>query len=120
MWKGIWRDENLLKDIFATNNFEAVFHMAASLEVEESVREPAKYLENNLVNIIKLLRGNGRGSGKENYFFIHRGRLGRAGVVPVKETAPLRPKNPYGASKLLVERVIKYFCEYLGISSGCF
>ena len=45
---------NLLKDIFGANRFEAVFHMAASLEAEESVKEPEKYFKNNVENTINL------------------------------------------------------------------
>jgi len=118
--EGDLADENLLKDIFANNNFEAVFHMAASLEVEESVKEPAKYLENNLANTVKLLNAMNEAGVKKIIFSSTAAVYGEPEQIPVKETAHLRPNNPYGASKLLAERAIKYFCENLGFRAVVF
>lgn len=118
--EGDLADESLLKDIFAANDFEAVFHMAASLEVEESVKEPAKYLENNLANTIKLLNAMCDGGVRKIIFSSTASVYGEPDQVPVSESAHLRPNNPYGASKLLAERVIRYFCRNLGIKAVIF
>ena len=48
-------DVNLLRDIFANHKIDCVMHLAASIEVEESVLNPAKYLENNAINTARLL-----------------------------------------------------------------
>jgi UDP-glucose 4-epimerase len=118
--EGDLADENLLKDIFASNNFEAVFHMAASLEVEESVREPAKYLENNCINTYNLLKAMNEANCKKIIFSSSAAVYGQPERVPVQETAPLRPENPYGSNKLLSERIIKYFCAYMGFKAVAF
>jgi len=118
--EGDLADGNLLKDIFASNNFEAVFHMAASLEVEESVKEPLKYLENNVANIIKLLAVMSESGVRKIIFSSSAAVYGEPERVPISESSPLRPKNPYGSNKLLSERIIKYFCEYLGFKAVVF
>jgi UDP-glucose 4-epimerase len=118
--EGDLADVNLLKDIFSANKFEAVFHMAASLEVEESVQKPVEYLENNVANIIKLLSVMSESGVKKIIFSSSAAVYGEPERVPISETSPLRPKNPYGSNKLLSERLIKYFCEYLGFKAVAF
>jgi UDP-glucose 4-epimerase len=118
--EGDLADVNLLKDIFATHKFEAVFHMAASLEVEESVKEPAKYLENNVANTIKLLNAMAEANMKKIIFSSTAAVYGLSPQNPITETSPLHPNNPYGSSKLLAERAIKYFCENLGFKAVVF
>ncbi len=113
-------DGNLLRDIFAQHKFEAVFHMAASLEVEESVREPEKYFRNNVLNTANLLNVMHEAGVKKIIFSSTAAIYGEAAEVPVAETAPLHPNNPYGSSKLLAERTIKYYCEFLGFSAVVF
>jgi UDP-glucose 4-epimerase len=118
--EGDLADENLLKDVFAGNNFEAVFHMAASLEVEESVKEPLPYLQNNVANIIKLLAAMSEGNVRKIIFSSSAAVYGEPERVPIAESARVRPENPYGSNKLLSERLIKYFCEYLGFKAVVF
>jgi len=118
--EGDLADVNLLRDIFGANKFEAVFHMAASLEVGESVKEPAKYFENNVTNTVKLLNTMNEFGVKKIIFSSTAAVYGEAAKVPITETSPLHPNNPYGSSKLLAERSIKYFCEYLGFHATVF
>ena len=85
---------------------EAVMHFAAFIQVEESVREPLKYYRNNVANTLNLLdamRGNGVG------YFIYSSTAAVYGIpehIPVRETAPLLPINPYGMTKVMIERVL--------------
>ncbi len=118
--EGDLSDENLLRDLFAQNRFEAVFHMAACLEVEESVREPEKYLENNAINTQKLLAAMNEAGVKKIIFSSTAAVYGGSNEVPIAETSHLRPNNPYGSSKLLAERLIKYYCENLGFKAVVF
>ena len=118
--EGDLADINLLRDVLADGRFEAVLHMAASIEVEESVREPEKYYENNVANTGKLLVAM-KEAGVANIIFSSTAAVyGEQAVVPIPETAPLRPNNPYGATKLLGERMIKYFCDYAGFRAVVF
>ncbi len=119
--EGDLADKNLLKDLFAAGNFQAVFHMAASLEVGESVKEPEKYFKNNVVNTIGLIEVMAEAGVKKLVFSSTAAVYGEVQQnAPVAENAPLRPNNPYGASKLLSERAIKYYSEYLGLSAIIF
>ncbi len=118
--EGDLADANLLKDLFANNEFEAVFHMAASLEAEESVREPQKYFENNVINTAKLLKAMYEGGCGKIIFSSSAAVYGEASENPITEITPLKPNNPYGSSKLLAERVIKYYCQYLGFKATVF
>ena len=85
---------------------EAVMHFAAFIQVEESVREPLKYYRNNVANTLNLLdamRENGVG------YFIYSSTAAVYGIpehIPVRETAPLMPINPYGMTKVMIERVL--------------
>jgi UDP-glucose-4-epimerase GalE len=85
---------------------EAVVHFAAWTYVGESVREPGKYYQNNLVNTLNLmecLRRNGVG---RFVFSSTAATYGNPEQVPIPEDAPQKPINPYGASKLTVERAL--------------
>lgn len=118
--EGDLADQNLLRDLFVANKFEAVFHMAASLEVEESMREPEKYFRNNVLNTANLLNAMNEAGVKKIIFSSTAAIYGESAEVPISETAPLHPNNPYGSSKLLAERTIKYYCEYLGFTAVVF
>ncbi|HVY67755.1 MAG TPA: UDP-glucose 4-epimerase GalE [Patescibacteria group bacterium] len=118
--EGDLAEENLLSDLFAVHNITAVFHMAASLEVAESVREPEKYLWNNTLNTARLLRAMAAAGVRKLVFSSTAAVYGEAVQNPINETAPLHPANPYGASKLLAERLIKYYCEYAGCRAVVF
>lgn len=113
-------DENLLKNIFASHKFEAVFHMAASLEVEESVALPEKYFKNNVINTYNLLKAMKESDCKKIIFSSTAAVYGEAASSPIAENSPLHPANPYGSSKLLAERAIKYFCEFSGFQAVVF
>jgi UDP-glucose-4-epimerase GalE len=88
------------------NRIEAVVHFAASTYVGESVREPGKYYQNNVVNTFNLmecLRRNGIG---KMVFSSTAATYGVPEQMPITEETPQRPINPYGMSKLTVERAL--------------
>jgi len=99
-------DRELLGSTLAAFRPDAVMHFAASIEVGESVREPLKYYRNNsgnALNLLEVVRANGIGC----FIFSSTAAVyGNPPVVPVAEDAPLAPINPYGASKLVTERML--------------
>ncbi len=85
---------------------EAVVHFAAFTYVGESVREPGKYYQNNLVNTLNLMECLRRQGVGRFVFSSTAATYGSPERIPIPEDAPQRPINPYGASKLAVERAL--------------
>jgi UDP-glucose 4-epimerase len=84
-----------------------VLHFAAFIQVEESVRQPLKYYENNSFNCLRLLK-TCLENGVENFIFSSTAAVyGMPEKVPVDEKAPLLPINPYGGSKLFSEMLLR-------------
>lgn len=118
--EGDLKDTNLLRDLFASYNFDPVFHLAASLEVGESVQKPEQYFENNVFNTANLLSVMAEANVKNIIFSSTAAVYGPQEQMPISESAPLRPNNPYGATKLLAERIIKYYSTHLGFNAIVF
>jgi UDP-glucose-4-epimerase GalE len=93
------------------HRIEAVVHFAAFTYVGESVREPGKYYQNNLVNTLNLLECMRRNKVGRFVFSSTAATYGVPERVPIPEEAQQQPINPYGASKLAVERAL---ADYAG------
>jgi UDP-glucose 4-epimerase len=84
----------------------AVIHFAASIQVEESIRKPLAYYRNNVINTLNLL-GAMQVTGVRHFIYSSTAAVyGIPAKIPVDEQAPLAPINPYGASKMMIERVL--------------
>lgn len=118
--EGDLADTNLLKDLFAMENFDSVMHFAASIEVKESFEIPEKYLKNNTFNTANLISVMLEAGVKKIIFSSTAAVYGLQEEMPIAENSPLRPNNPYGYSKLLAEKVIKYHCKYSGLQAVIF
>jgi len=105
--KGDLADKDRLSSVFEKERFDAVIHMAALIVVDESVREPLRYYRNNLVNTINLIETCTTYHVKRFIFSSTAAVYGIPDEVPVTEKAPLAPINPYGASKVMVEHVLR-------------
>ncbi len=105
--KGDLSDKSRLKAVVRDLNPDAVMHFAASIQVEESVREPLKYFRNNTVNTLNLLEVMVENRVRYFIFSSTAAVYGIPEKMPVAESAPLNPINPYGASKAAVEQMLK-------------
>lgn len=104
--KGDIGDQRLVEETLSKYQIEAVVHFAAHIEVEESTQNPLKYFKNNTANTINLLSVCQK-MGVQKFIFSSTAAVyGNAKVSPIKEDAPLTPMNPYGESKLLVEKCL--------------
>jgi UDP-glucose 4-epimerase len=112
--KGDLEDRGFLDRALNEFHPHAVMHFAASIQVEESVREPLKYYRNNVISTLNLLESM-QSHGVR--YFIYSSTAAVYGIpskIPVDETAPMIPINPYGRSKAMVEKVL----ADLGAASG--
>ena len=108
-------DRELLEQTFVKYDVEAVVHMAADALVGESVSNPAKYFRNNVCGGVALLEAMKAAGVKRIVFSSTAAVYGEPERVPIEETAQTVPTNPYGESKLVFERALRWFDEAYGI-----
>lgn len=105
-YEGNAGDRNLLARITKENEIESCIHFAAFAYVGESVEQPRKYFENNVEQGIALLGSLLRAGVHRVVFSSSCATYGEPEQLPISETARQWPINPYGWSKLLLERVL--------------
>ncbi|MGJ3251374.1 MAG: UDP-glucose 4-epimerase GalE [Elainellaceae cyanobacterium] len=113
-------DRPLLDHLFATHDISAVMHFAAYAYVGESVTNPAKYYRNNVVGTLTLLEAMVAASINTLVFSSTCATYGIPKGVPIGEDHPQNPINPYGVTKLMVERILADFDRAYGLKSVCF
>jgi len=110
-------DVNLLENLFSENKFNGVMHFAANSLVGESMTLPSKYYRNNVANTLNLLDVMVRHDVKHFIFSSTAATFGEPEYSPIDEKHPQSPINPYGSSKLMVERILKDYSEAHGLNS---
>ncbi|BAW96969.1 UDP-glucose 4-epimerase [[Synechococcus] sp. NIES-970] len=113
-------DRPLLDQIFADYAIDAVMHFAAYAYVGESVTEPAKYYRNNVVGTLTLLEAMVAAGVKQFVFSSTCATYGEPTEIPIPESHPQNPINPYGMSKLMVEKILWDFDRAYGLRSVMF
>ena len=100
-------DFGAVANLFNAHSFDAVVHFAASLIVPESVAKPLLYYSNNTKNTLNLIV-NCVERGVNRFIFSSTAAVyGEPKIVPVAEDSPLAPINPYGASKMMSEMILR-------------
>jgi UDP-arabinose 4-epimerase len=108
-------DREGLARVFRNYRIAAVIHFAAFAYVSESMREPAEYFRNNVVNTLNLLDAM-RESGIGRIVFSSTcATYGEPREIPIPENHPQQPVNPYGESKLMVERLLAWYGQAYGL-----
>ena len=110
-------DRDLLDKLFKSRDIAAVMHFSAYAYVGESVSNPAKYYRNNVIGTITLLEAMLAASVKKFVFSSTCATYGVPETVPIPEDHPQNPINPYGATKLMVERILSDFNEAYDLKS---
>lgn len=113
------RDKAALSKVFEAHDIEAVVHFAASSLVGESVKEPLKYYDNNVGGSRMLLEVMAQFGVSKIVFSSTAATYGNPGVSVISESEPTQPINPYGETKLAVEKLLKWSDEAYGIKSIC-
>jgi UDP-glucose 4-epimerase len=117
---GDTNDRPLLDRLFATHNITAVMHFAAYIHVGESVSNPGKYYRNNVLGTLTLLEAMVAANIKKLVFSSTCATYGIPSAVPIPEDHPQSPINPYGMTKLMVEKILADFDVAHGLKSVCF
>ena len=116
---GDLNDKARLEEVFTKYDIDAVFHFAAYAYVGESVTNPSKYYNNNVANTLNLLDVMVKHDVKYIVFSSTCATYGVPENVPITEKMPQNPINPYGASKLMVERILADYNHAYGINYCC-
>ena len=116
-YRGDTANARLVSDILTENRIEAVAHFAAFISVPESVAKPDMYFENNTVNTLRLLTQLKDCGVKSFVFSSTAATYGEPQYHPIDEKHPTNPTNPYGESKLLVEKALADFDAAHGLKS---
>jgi len=115
VYEGDLRDRKILDKVFTENKIDAVIDFAADSLVGESVAEPLKYFDNNVGSVISLLNAMRDYSVKYIVFSSTAATYGEPENLPIQEGDRTFPTNPYGESKLTVEKILKWCDNAYGI-----
>ncbi|MGC3972413.1 MAG: UDP-glucose 4-epimerase GalE [Pirellulales bacterium] len=112
--EGDLHDGLLLTRTLQENKVDAVMHFAAFAQVGESVIDPAKYYQNNVVGSLSLLEAMRTADVRKIVFSSTTATYGVPNVIPITEAEPQKPINPYGYSKLVVEQALADYTKAYG------
>lgn len=112
--KGDLRNREDIKKAFEGRTLDAVLHFAALCLVNESMERPELYFENNTFGSLNLFEAMREHGVKDIVFSSTCAVYGETEYLPVDEKHPTRPTNPYGESKLLTEKILRWYGELHG------
>lgn len=112
---GDLRDDEFMERVFSENKIDGVIDFAAFSLVGESVSEPLKYFENNFYGTLCLLKAMRKHNVNKIVFSSTAATYGEPENIPILETDKTFPTNPYGESKLAVEKMLKWCDKAYGI-----
>jgi len=113
--KGDLGEEGFLRDMFGRREVDKVIHFAAFIEVGESVTRPAIYYWNNIRNTMHLLQAMVNAGVLDIVFSSSAAVYGKGMSGEITEEAPTIPINPYGFTKLMMEKIIAYYADQYGM-----
>ena len=115
-YQGDIADKDFMRQVFKENSdIDAVIYFAAYSLVAESMKKPLKYFDNNTAGMVKLLEVMNEFSIDKIVFSSTAATYGIPEEVPIKETTPQNPINPYGESKLMMEKIMRWADKAYGI-----
>jgi len=114
-YEGDIRNPSDLDRALGGNEIDAVIHFAASSIVNESMSKPLEYYDNNVHGTAVLLEAMDRHDVKKIVFSSTAAVYGDSAEIPITEKTPPKPKNPYGETKLAMERMMSWASVAMGI-----
>jgi UDP-glucose 4-epimerase len=115
-YNGDLRDESFLSNVFQENQIDAVIHFAANSLVGESVEDPLSYYDNNVYGAMVLLKTMKKYHVDKIVFSSTAAVYGEPKNIPILETDPTEPTNPYGETKLAIEKMMKWCRNAYGLN----
>ncbi len=100
-------DADAVEKVFTEQNIDAVIHFAGLKAVGESVAQPLRYYHNNITGTLNLCQAMQRHNVKRIIFSSSATVYGDPASVPIREDFPLSTTNPYGSTKLMIERILQ-------------
>lgn len=119
-YQGDLRDKDFLREVFSKEDIEAVMHFAADSLVGESMEDPLKYFDNNIGGAISLLQVMKEYGINKIVFSSTAATFGEPESLPISETNNQSPTNPYGESKLAIEKILHWYANAHDLSYKIF
>lgn len=116
-YEGDLADQEAVREVLRKEKIDAVMHFAAFIEVGESVHKPSKYYHNNVAKVLNLLDVMVESGIKYFVFSSTAATFGEPQCEKVSEEHPQKPINPYGQSKLMVEKILTDYDLAYGLKS---
>lgn len=117
--KGDLRNKPDIENVFINYNIDTVIHFAGFIQVEESVKNPEKYYNNNVLASINLFDAMVENNIKKIVFSSSAAVYGEPQYTPIDEKHPKNPLNPYGENKSEVEEILKEYDNKYNLKSVC-
>ena len=113
--EGELTNQDLLQQVLVDHRIEAVMHFAAFALVNESVNDPALYYQNNVIAALSLMEAMRLAGVKKFVFSSTTATYGEPERIPIRETTPQQPINPYGFTKLVIEQALADYAAAYGL-----
>lgn len=107
-------NKQAILDALTSQQFDAVMHFAAFIEAGESMQNPGKYYQNNLVNSINLIEAAVQAK-IQRFVLSSTAAVYQSSEEPLSEDSPLEPTNVYGHTKLMIEQVLNWYRQVYGL-----
>lgn len=114
---GDLKEKGFVEKIFAQDKFDAVIHLAGFISMEESTKNPYIYFKNNVFVSLNILEEMVKTKTDNFIFSSSAGVYGNPVKLPIPENHPTNPENPYGESKLMVEKLMMWYQKTHGLNS---
>ncbi len=111
LYEGNLLDKGFVAKIFAENKFDCVIHFAGFISMGESMENPYLYFQNNVFASLNILEEMVKTQNDNFIFSSSAGVYGNPLNVPIPENHPTNPTNPYGESKLMIEKIVNWYSK---------
>ena len=116
LMEGDLREKTFVESVFSQNQFDAVVHFAGYISMAESVSNPYIYFDNNVNSSLNIIESMVKHNTNNFIFSSTAGVYGNPIKTPIDENHPKNPTNPYGESKLTVEKILNWYKEIYGFN----